>query len=72
MYGMSFPLEHVENARNRLWYVYSMSAQYKEDDVISPHAIKQSPNKHLMESEVSTGLIQSSPVCVTMAGRRYL
>jgi hypothetical protein len=72
MYGMSFPLEHVENARNRLWYVYSMSAQYKEDDVISPHAIKQSPNKHLMESEVSTGLIQSSPVCVTMSDRRYL
>ena len=65
-YQIGFPLGVVENARNRLWYVYSMSAQYKEDDELSPHTIKEDhPDKNVIDS------ISQSPVCVRMTGRSH-
>ena len=63
-YQLEYPHDIVENTRNRLWYVYSMSAQYKEDDELSPHTVKQSqPDKRILDSSIS-----QSPVCVRMTG----
>lgn len=35
-FDLKFTTDMVEIVRNRLWYIYSMSAQYKEDDAIAP------------------------------------
>jgi len=34
-FDLKFTTDMIEAVRNRLWYVYSMSAQYKEDDAIA-------------------------------------
>ena len=62
-FGLRYHFDLVEMIRNRLWYVYSMSAQYKEDDVIAPHTIKESPGKIELGRETSSQVSQS-PVSV--------
>jgi hypothetical protein len=62
-FEVRFPSDEVETMRNRLWYVYSMSAQYKEDGPTTPHhAIKEVPTKR----GVMDGDVAQSPVCVAM------
>lgn len=60
-FGVRYQPEEVEACRNRLWYVYSMSAQYKEDDyLVSP----QSPKESIKNVMAGDGSVVHSPVCV--------
>ena len=61
-FGLGYSEDLVETIRNRLWYVYSMSAQYQEDDIITPQALKETPQKECMGSDMSS--VSRSPVCV--------
>ena len=61
--GMEYPPERMESIRNRLWYVYSQSAQYQEDEVPSSEDPLQL-NSHLVEKNALPGGDQS-PVCVS-------
>ncbi|KAG7362790.1 cyclin-like protein [Nitzschia inconspicua] len=66
-FGLKFSHEEIESVRNRLWYVYSMSAQYKEDDAVSPDTVKRDPQrKHNDEDamQVEPSSPSSSPVSV--------
>ena len=44
-FDLKYTTDTVESTRNRLWYVYSMSAQYKEDDTIVEGATSSLANK---------------------------
>lgn len=62
-FGLVYSEELIETIRNRLWYVYSMSAQYKEDDVITPQTLKETtPQKECVGSDMSS--VSHSPVSV--------
>mmetsp|Transcript_6788 Transcript_6788/g.12574 ORF Transcript_6788/g.12574 Transcript_6788/m.12574 type:complete len:333 (-) Transcript_6788:144-1142(-) len=62
-FGLNFTEEEVESTRNRLWYVYSMSAQYMDDDAVTPDLVKkETRRKHVQSGVVSPS---SSPVSVT-------
>lgn len=68
-FGLKFSQEEIEGVRNRLWYVYSMSAQYKEDDGVSPDVLKSDSHRRrklgdedAMQVEPSSP--SSSPVSV--------
>jgi hypothetical protein len=61
-FGIVYSEEVVETIRNRLWYVYSMSAQYKEDDIITPQSLKDTPQKECMGSDMTS--VSRSPVSV--------
>ncbi|KAL3913314.1 MAG: hypothetical protein SGILL_006544, partial [Bacillariaceae sp.] len=66
-FGLEFSREDIESARNRLWYVYSMSAQYKDDDNSAPDMSR----RELHHTKISTstgepGSPSSSPVSVTV------
>lgn len=61
-FGLFYSEELIETIRNRLWYIYSMSAQYKEDDIITPQSHKETPEKECMESDMSS--VSHSPVSV--------
>jgi len=43
-FDLKYTAEEVEVVRNRLWYIYSMSAQFKEDDAISGAETASSSN----------------------------
>lgn len=71
--NLTFDLKHttdsVESVRNRLWYIYSMSAQYKEDDAIAespPDVVKK---ETLSETYIgqSSSSRSNSPVSVAVA-----
>jgi hypothetical protein len=61
-FGLVYSEEIIETSRNRLWYVYSTSAQYKEDDIITPQALKETHEKECTGSDVSS--VSHSPVSV--------
>jgi hypothetical protein len=65
-FGLSFPAAVVEAARNRLWYVYSMSAQHQEEDVLAPHSTREINSKEVNGCEASSS-VPGSPVCVGIA-----
>ncbi len=62
-FEMGFQSEKVESIRHRLWYVYSMSAQYQEDEVTSHRDAPDSLEKTSNEPDFSPGM-NFSPVCV--------
>ena len=71
---LQYTTETVESIRNRLWYIYSMSAQYKEDDAISEsssssHVEKERQTK-LAYSEQSS-MRSASPVSVATSNGHY-
>jgi len=48
-FGAKFSEELLEMVRNRLWYVYSMTAQYKDDTLITATpVVKKSPAKQVV------------------------
>lgn len=65
--GHGHSQETIESIRNRLWYVYSQSAQYLEDDLIpGPQKIPSEaifPSQPAEKGDVLGG--DSSPVCVS-------
>lgn len=76
----AFDLKHttddVERARNRLWYIYSMSAQYKEDDAISEGSSssndqKEDTTKAVFASEPFSSVRSISPVSVATRNGHY-
>lgn len=65
-FDLQFSREAVETVRNRLWYVYTMSAQYKEDDALTPDLVKKElPRPHVSGEPSSPS---SSPVSVAATG----
>lgn len=62
--GVAYPPELIESIRNRLWYVYSQSAQYQEDEVLPTEDLLHGSNQ-LVEKDALPGGDQS-PVCVTI------
>jgi hypothetical protein len=62
--GLHHEKEAINSIRNRLWYVYSQSAQYQEDDV-SP-AQQKFPTETSLPTSVEKGQLggDQSPVCV--------
>jgi hypothetical protein len=61
-FHLKFTHEDIEAVRNRLWYVYSMSAQYKEDDAISPDVVKRDSHRK-QNSEDAMQIEPSCPSC---------
>jgi hypothetical protein len=78
-FDLKYTAEEVEVVRNLLWYIYSMSAQYKEDDVISGGDASSSNNVVKNETSRKTnftgGELSSSrsisPVSVATATGPY-
>lgn len=66
--GHSHAKETIISIRNRLWYVYSQSAQYQDDDVIPvPQRIPSEtsfPDQSVEKGDLLGG--DSSPVCVSV------
>lgn len=75
-FNLDYTPDMVETVRNRLWYVYSMSAQYKEDDAMicgttSNVVKKKSCGKaNFMEGESSSSR-SISPVSVATRSGPY-
>jgi Cyclin, N-terminal domain len=70
--GNCYTVEKIQLIRNRLWYIYSQSAQYQEDDAhASPRmsssevTLSPSPNE---KQELFGGAI--SPICVSIVSPR--
>ena len=68
-FDLKYTLEMVETVRNRLWYIYSMSAQYKEDDAIAGSAAptcirEETPRKIMLSGHRSSSSRSISPVSV--------
>ncbi|VEU40534.1 unnamed protein product [Pseudo-nitzschia multistriata] len=75
-FDLEFTTDSIESVRNRLWYVYSMSAQYKEDDAVAGaepgDVVKKSVSQRTygVSSTAATDLSSSpstSPVSVAAA-----
>lgn len=74
IFELKYTTDAVESIRNRLWYIYSMSAQFKEDD-----AIAESSSSNRMQKERQTKLAFSelssarsvSPVSVATTNGPY-
>ena len=73
-FDLKFTTDMVEAVRNRLWYIYSMSAQYKEDDAlmtggVAPDIVKNdsTQRKHKKISGESSSSPSASPVSVAAA-----
>jgi hypothetical protein len=71
-FKLEFTEDEIEAVRNRLWYVYSMSAQYREDDLAA--ALSSSSSSDVMMKDVRSKMHfegersstpSSSPVSVT-------
>jgi hypothetical protein len=61
-FDLKFTADMVETVRNRLWYIYSMSAQYKEDDAIAPtDLVRNKDKKDTSEVKRISGESSSSP-----------
>ena len=63
MLGRDTPRDTVDSIRNRLWYVYSQSAQYREDEVLPLSQNLPSENR-VVEKDLLAG--DQSPVCVSI------
>jgi len=67
-FDLKFTTDMIEAVRNRLWYIYSMSAQYKEDDAIAagaPNIVKkETRRKHNNILGESSSSPSASPVSV--------
>jgi len=61
--GQDLPKDTIDSIRNRLWYVYSQSAQYREDEVLPPANLLPSENR-IVEKDLLAG--DQSPVCVSV------
>ena len=62
--GQTYPRETIDAIRNRLWYIYSQSAQYQEDEVVAPSAQQPTNEKSFVEKDLLAG--DQSPVCVSV------
>lgn len=65
-FDLKYTVDTVETVRNRLWYIYSMSAQYKEDDAIAGgniNLVKRETPRKIKEGESRS----ISPVSVAAA-----
>jgi len=64
--GLEHSIELIDSIRNRLWYVYSQSAQYHEDGALPPSKIpKETRIPQTIEKGYHDGDL--SPVCVSSA-----
>lgn len=75
-FDLKYTKEMVETVRNRLWYVYSMSAQYKEDDaIVCGTTTNDAKSKTYTKSNFARGESSSSrsisPVSVATASGPY-
>jgi len=75
-FDLKYTEEMVETVRNRLWYVYSISAQYKEDDAMiygtTSNVVKKKTYKKLNFSRGKSSSPRSiSPVSVATASGPY-
>jgi len=75
-FDLKYNAEMVETVRNRLWYIYSMSAQYKEDDSMAVGAPsnlvkKETPKKTNYSAGESSSGRSISPVSVATATGPY-
>ena len=68
-FGLKFSAEIVEAVRNRLWYVYSMSAQYKEDDCVAPQLVEKDMKRKFVSGKSLSP--STSPVSVAATGPRH-
>lgn len=64
-FEMKFQEEKIESMRHRLWYVYSMSAQYQEDEVMAHHETPDFLDKKSPGRDFARPTLDHSPVCVT-------
>jgi hypothetical protein len=62
--GVAYVPELIDSIRNRLWYVYSQSAQYQEDEDLPTEDLPHGSNQ-LVEKDVHPGGDQS-PISVTI------
>lgn len=60
-FGLKFTRQEIEAVRDRLWYVYSMSAQYMEDDAISPDMLKRDPQRRKRNVDNDDDAMQVEP-----------
>ncbi len=66
--GLEYPREQLDLLRKRLWYVYSMSAQYREEDaVVHAQVPMEQPTSHPTGKETTGGV--HSPVSVALSCR---
>lgn len=63
-FDVKFTPDIVDAVRNRLWCIYSMSAQYKEDDAIVPDLIKKDTQRKQISSVGDSASPSASPVSV--------
>jgi len=63
-FDLKFTPDIVDAVRNRLWNIYSMSAQYKEDDAIAPDLIKKDIQRKQILSVGDSSSPSASPVSV--------
>lgn len=66
-FGLKFSHEEIESARNRLWYVYSMSAQYKDDDSLAPDMVRTEAYHSKNAMDTTPASPSTSPVSVVRA-----
>lgn len=67
--GLQHPKELIDQIRNRLWYVYSQSAQYHEDDVVPlPQKVPSEANVPVSKQHRTDGELSPKCVSVTVAG----
>lgn len=75
-FDLKYTADTVEGIRNRLWYIYSMSAQYKEDDAIA-EGTSSSPSLVQKEKRTRVGFPEHSsarsisPVSVATTNEPY-
>ena len=75
-FKLNYTTEMVETVRNRLWYVYSMSAQYREDDAMVCGATSTVVKKKRYEKATfmggeSSSARSTSPVSVATTSGPY-
>lgn len=63
-FDMEFDQEKVESMRHRLWYIYSMSAQYQEDEIGALDQPQEIMNRKVTVHKFPQSMDQS-PICVT-------
>jgi lipoyl(octanoyl) transferase len=66
-FGLAYKNEDLESVRRHLWYVYSKSAQCREDEVVPAgyHEGPEIPVRTTKQNENGMNPTQLSPVCVT-------
>lgn len=64
MCGLDHSKEVIDSIRNRLWYIYSQSAQFQDDDVIPPSPLSAGSHATIKRDSLLGG--DQSPVCVSV------